>query len=69
MDAIRKSDASERPGEDSSQPQDGKKDKDKPPERPGYRLDGFCKSFRHPKTKKMVKAPPGKAFPLWRKIV
>ena len=38
------------------------------PKRKGYVLVGWCKSFVHWKTKRRIVAPPGKSFPIWRKI-
>jgi len=36
--------------------------------RKGYVIVGWCKSFRHWKTGRIVFAPPGKSFPIWRKL-
>lgn len=38
------------------------------PDRPGYELVGFTRSFWHKRAGRRIYAKPGKAFPIWRKI-
>lgn len=37
--------------------------------RPGYYIAGFTQCFRHWRTGKVIRAPPGKPFPIWKRIV
>jgi len=38
------------------------------PIRHGYTLVGWCKQFRHHKSKRVIRAPAGTSFPIWRRV-